>query len=82
MRVEQGEYYDSSDEEKDEDGEIVGPHRNDFGHIGPDKADYDFEYCTILAKTARKKGGRNSEITHGLPSFFLKRYSQYSTLRH
>ena len=22
----------------------MGPRRNDFGHIGPDKADLDFEY--------------------------------------
>ena len=44
MGVEQGEYYDSSEEEKNEDGEIVGPRRNDFGHIGPDRADLDFGY--------------------------------------
>ena len=52
-------YYDSSEEEKYEDGEIVGSRSNDFGHIGPDKAE-----------------GRNPEITHYLPSFFLKRYIQ------
>ena len=44
MGVQQGEYYNSSEEEKDEDGERVGSHRNDFGHIGPDRADLDFEY--------------------------------------
>ena len=44
MGVEQGEYYDSCDEEKDEDGERVGPCRNDFVQIGLDKADLDFEY--------------------------------------
>ena len=43
-RVEQGEYYDSSEEERDEDSQITGPHRNDFSHIGPDRADLDFEY--------------------------------------
>ena len=44
MGVEQGEYYDSSEEEKYEDGKVVGPRRNDFCHIGPDKTDLDFEY--------------------------------------
>ena len=33
MGVKQGECYDSSEEEKDEDGKIVGLRRNDFGNI-------------------------------------------------
>ena len=42
--VEEEEYYDSSEEEYNDDYEAVGPCRNDFGHVGPDKADLQFEY--------------------------------------
>ena len=41
--LEEGEDYDSSGEEYNGDCEAVGPCRNDFGHIGPDKADLRFE---------------------------------------
>ena len=40
----EGEDYDSSEEEYNGDCEAVCPRRNDFGHIGPDKADLRFEY--------------------------------------
>ena len=78
--VEQGEYCDSSEEEYDGDGEIVGPRRNDFGHIGPDKAELNFEYhCGEDSKKDRREEFRN----YKRPPFFLpEATSKNFTLRH
>ena len=66
--MEQGEYYDSSEEETDEDGETVRPRRHDFGHIGPDRADLDFEchFCEDGEDDKREKFRNNTR-----PPFFL-----------
>ena len=40
----EGEDYTLFEEEYNCDAKVVGPCRNDFGHIGPDKEDLRFEY--------------------------------------
>ena len=70
--VEEGEYYDSSEEEYNENYQAVGLCRNDFGHIGPDKADLRFEYhYGEDGKEGDIVGVREDFRNYGRPPFFL-----------
>ena len=40
---EEGMDYDSDEEEKDDNGSVVGPCMSDHGHIGPDEEDWRYE---------------------------------------
>ena len=76
--------YDSSKEEYNSDCKAVGPCRNDFGHIGPDKANLRFEYYSGEdGKEGDTVGIREDFMKYERPPFlYLRLHSKNFTLRH
>ena len=68
----EGEDYDSPEDKYNGDCKAVGPCRNDFGHIGPDKEDLRFKYhYGEDGKDGDIAGIREEFRNYERPPFFL-----------